>query len=101
MVKLQTKALFRAGLVIFGLLVCLAGAANLGQYTINVQAQTEFKGEWTAEYDRTKPSEIYFALQRRSGGDGFSMTSHTLSLSEFQGLSADALSSAKTDVNFN
>jgi len=101
MSKLQTKALFRVALVIFGLLVCLAGAARFGQYAVNVQAQTELKGEWTAEYDRTKPSEIYFTLQRRTDGDGFNMTSHNVPLSELQGLSAAALSSAKTDVNFN
>lgn len=63
-------------------------------------ARTTLSGEWTAEFNPGKPGEIQFTFQQHSEGGGFSMTGHSLSLSEFRGLPADAATSARTNVNF-
>jgi hypothetical protein len=86
-------------LQLFGFLVVLVSL--FGFYPNSVNAQKEIKGSWTAEYDRAKPGEIYFMFQRRTGGDGFNMTSDNLPLSELQGLTADMISATKTNVSFN
>lgn len=64
-------------------------------------AQARLSGEWTAEFNRNKPGEIHFTFHRRSEHGGFSMSGDSISLSEFQGLPADAAAAAKTNVNFN
>jgi uncharacterized protein (UPF0335 family) len=94
----------RAAIILFlGILAAVIGIAKIGNYGQNASAQTsqkEIKGEWTAEFDRAKPGEIYFNFQRRSTGGGFSMNSDNLALGELQGLTPDAVSSTKTNVNF-
>ena len=64
-------------------------------------AQTALTGEWTAEIQPSKPGDIRFTFHRRSEAGGFSMNGHTMALGELQGLSAEAASAAKSNVNFN
>jgi len=69
---------------------------------VNAQSlQKALKGEWIAEYKSAKPNQIYFMFQRRTGNDGYNMNSDDLLLTELQGLAPNAISSSKTDVNFN
>jgi hypothetical protein len=67
----------------------------------NAPAQSSISGEWTAEFDHLKPGQVQMTFQRRSGEGGFNMSSDSVSLSELQGLTADAASSAKAVVNFS
>lgn len=89
---------------VFGLFALLAGIVLTDKNADIVDAQVSQKslrGEWTAEFKRSKPNEIYFMFQRRGEKGGFNMTSDNLLLAELQGLPSEALSSAKTDVSFN
>jgi uncharacterized protein (UPF0335 family) len=98
------KSIGAATLFTFGLLALLAAALTAGENILSVGAQTSQKaitGTWNAEYNPAKPSEIQFTFQRRSERGGFSMSGNNLPLAEFQGLTADALTSARTDVNFS
>jgi hypothetical protein len=95
------KRIRRFAFTLFGFLALIA-AAKLDDRVIYAQVSAKtVKGEWVAEYNRAKPGEIYFMLQRRTANEGFNMSSDNLSLNELRGLPADALSAAKTDVNFN
>lgn len=61
-------------------------------------------GEWTAEVSKKQPDLINVSFNRRSNGgngDYNNMSSRTLSMSEFQGLSAGLVNSPKTDVTFS
>jgi uncharacterized protein (UPF0335 family) len=87
---------------IFAVFAIIAGLG--GGSAVNVSAQISsktLKGDWSAEFDAKKPAQIYFTLQRRNGNDGYNMTSDDLPLTELQGLTTDALSSARTNVSFN
>lgn len=64
-------------------------------------SQKAIKGEWTAESNRKNPNEIHLTFQRRSEKGGFSMSSADLPFSQLQGLQAEAISSARIDVNFS
>jgi hypothetical protein len=100
--KFQAKA--PRLLAVLAVLGAAVVAFQFGFYTDKTAAQVAqkaVKGEWSAEFDRAKPGEIHLTLQRRSGDDGFSMSSDDLPLGELQGLTSDALSSARTNVNFN
>lgn len=108
-VLFSSKWVRPAMLLIFGFFAFITVVTSPGDYPDRVNAQTSqktvkgeaIKGQWVAEYDRTKPGEIYFMFQRRTGSDNFSMNSDNMPLSELQGLTADAISSIKTNVNFN
>lgn len=65
------------------------------------QAHTALTGEWTAEIQPSKPGEIHLMFHRRSETGGFSMNGETMALGELQGLSAEAASAARSNVNFN
>jgi uncharacterized protein (UPF0335 family) len=66
-----------------------------------VQAQSDLSGQWTAELNRNKPGEIQMTYHRRTEGGGNSMWGKTVSLGELQGLTAEAVLAAKSNVNFN
>jgi hypothetical protein len=68
---------------------------------VSLAPQNAASGEWTAEVNRKEPGKIQFTFHRRSEKGGFNMTGDTLSLSEFQGLTMDAMSSPRTNVNFS
>lgn len=94
--------------LLFALLACCALVLSSGGRAVSVgptpapqSVSRALSGEWTAEFKPSKPGEIEFTFQRRSENGGFNMTGHTLSLSEFRGLPADAVSSARTSVNFS
>src|SRR5690349_18410321 len=97
----SSRLLRPATMLFFGFFAFIAIITTPGDYASRVNAQTTIKGEWIAEYDRTKPNEIYFMFQRRKDGDNFNMNSDNMALSELQGLTADAITSAKMNVNFN
>ncbi len=91
-------------LLLFGLFAFLAAIIVTDDNANSVKAQVSQKiitGEWFADFNRSKSGEIHFTFQRRSEKGGFSMTSNNLSLGELQGLTAEAVSSAKTDITFN
>ena len=64
-------------------------------------AQNTITGQWTAELNRDKPGEIRMTYHRHSESGGFNMTGGNVALGELQGLTADAASAAKANVNFN
>ena len=93
-------------LVAFSALACARadGAVDVTYAFIAPQTQTQqsqLSGEWVAELKPSKPGAINFTFHRRSEGGGFSMTGDWLPLSELQGLSADAATTARTNVTFN
>lgn len=93
-------------LLAFSALACATadGAVDASLFFAKVtppRPQAQLSGEWVAEFRRNKPGEIHFTFHRRSEGGGVSMTGDSLSLSEFQGLGADAATAARTNVNFS
>ncbi len=78
-----------------------AGSAARTGGPHRMQAQNALTGEWTAEVSQSKPGDIRLTFHRRSETGGFSMNGQTMALGELQGLSAEAASAAKTNVNFN
>jgi uncharacterized protein (UPF0335 family) len=64
-------------------------------------AQTAITGEWVAQTSTEKPGDLYFMLQRHTKDGDTNMSSRDIPLGEFQGLAADALTSAKTNVSFS
>ncbi|MDQ4123077.1 MAG: hypothetical protein M3209_16705 [Acidobacteriota bacterium] len=89
------------GLLVFSVLIFAtpSGASNLSGLIPAQAAQTAIKGEWTAQLKSNKPGEIQMNFHRRSEKGGMMMTGDTMSLSEFQGLTAEVASS-KAIVNF-
>src|SRR4028119_1016527 len=98
----RISSLAFAALLIFSAVACAhtnsAGKVN-GLFA--AQAQNTLTGQWTAELNRSKPGEIQVTYHRRSEGGGSSMWGKTVPLVELQGLTADAASAAKANVNFN
>lgn len=66
-----------------------------------IAAQNTMTGQWTAELSRSKPGEIQMTYHRHSETGGFNMTGGTVSLAELQGLTTEAVLSARQNVNFN
>ena len=99
---LRLSLIFLVGLLAFSSLVFerVKGAADVPDLFSAQAAQSALTGEWTAEFSRTKPGEIQMNFNRRSKEGGFNMSGDTVSLSEVQGLTAEAASSAKANVNF-
>ena len=77
------------------------GAGKKANSLHTIQAQNTLTGQWTAEIDRSKPGEIQMTYHRRSEDGGSSMWGKTVSLGELQGLTTEAASSSKANVNFN
>jgi hypothetical protein len=94
--------MFLLGLSAFGgLLLTTADRANGEQGLLTARAvQNTVTGEWTAELNPRRASEIQMTFHRRSEQGGISMTSETLSVSELRGLSAEVASAGQTNVNF-
>jgi hypothetical protein len=92
-----------AGLIAFSVLVFanVKGAVDVTPLFAAQVQQTAMTGEWTAEINHEKPGEVQMTFHRHSKEGGFNMSGETVSLSELQGLSADAASTVKTTVNFN
>jgi uncharacterized protein (UPF0335 family) len=90
------------GLLAFSAFACATvksgGKANS---LFAVAAQNAMTGEWTAELERSRPGEIKMLFHSRSQTGGFSMMSRTVAASELQGLTTEAMSAAKANVNFN
>jgi hypothetical protein len=78
-----------------------AGSAARAGGPFQTQAQNALTGEWTAELQPSKPGDIRLTFHRRSEAGGFSMNGQTMALGELQGLSGEAASAAKANVNFN
>lgn len=57
-------------------------------------------GEWVARRHKTRTDQLQISFSRRTGQYGYNQMGDTLGLNDLQGLSADALSAAKTDVSF-
>jgi hypothetical protein len=64
-------------------------------------AQNTITGQWIAEFSRKTPGEIRMSYHMQPEGGGSSLMSRTVPLVELQGLTAEAASSAKENVNFN
>lgn len=77
-----------------------AGGGDASGLFTTQAAQNTMTGEWTAELDRKKPGEIHMTFHRRSETGGFNMTGDSIPLGELRGLTADAVSSAKANVEF-
>lgn len=75
-----------------------AGAGNVAHAA---QAQNSITGQWTAEVSRQTPGEIQLTFHRRSEAGGFNMSGARFPLADMQGLNAEAIFSARADVNFN
>jgi hypothetical protein len=98
------QSLRKPMLILLGLFTSFAAVIITADNSNNVKAQVSQKpitGEWFADFNRSKSGEIHFTFQRRSEKGGFNMTGNNLRLSELQGLTIDARTSTKTDVNFN
>ncbi len=81
-----------------GLLATRADSANRANGLTTAQAAPKpFKGEWIAEL---KDGRVRINFSSRSKSGGFSNSGSTFSLAELQGLPPEAMSSAKTTVNF-
>lgn len=63
-------------------------------------AQNAITGQWTAELKRDKPGEIQMTYHRRTDTSD-SMFGKTVPLGELQGLTAEAASAPRANVNFN
>lgn len=101
---LNNKSLHLSALFFLGLFAFFSATLITvnGINTVSAQAPPrEITGEWIAELKSNKPNEIYFMFQRRSEKGGLNMTSDNIALSEFQGLTVDAITSAKKNVNFS
>jgi uncharacterized protein (UPF0335 family) len=99
--RLIFSILFFAGLLVFSAFLFTGKQAGRAVVSFTVgAAQKTITGEWTAALDPKKPGDIHLAFHRRSEKGGFNMTSDSVALSELQGLTAQSVSSAKTDVNF-
>src|SRR3982751_6028143 len=77
------------------------GALAMVTYGVFVViAQSEIKGQWTAEFSAKKSGRIQITFIRRSEG-GSNMMGESLSLSELQGLSPEASNASDATVSFN
>ena len=96
-------SLLKSLMSLFGLFAFSAAFIVTADNAVNVKAQVPqktIKGEWFADFNRSKSGKIHFTFQRRSETGGFSMTSNSLPLGELQGLSAETSSAANTNVTF-
>lgn len=94
--------IFFVGLLCFSALIFLIGG-NSGDLTslFKVEAaQNAVTGEWTAQINGKRASEIHLMFLRRSSKNGSGSLGTTFPLKELQGLTPEAISSAKRDVNF-
>ena len=102
-VKKQSRISVMIFAGLFAAFVLAFAASGIGKITdlFTAQAAQNTTGEWTAELNRKKSGEVQMTFHRSSEKSGFNMTSDSISLGELQGLSAENISSAKADVNFN
>lgn len=100
--QLRISSLLMVGLLAFSAFVYanVNSAGNLRGLRHAIQTQDALTGQWTAEMKRDKPGEIQMTYHRRSEMGGFSMWGDSLPLSELQGLTTEATSSARTNVSF-
>jgi uncharacterized protein (UPF0335 family) len=93
-----------AALLTFSAVACAnansAGKVN-GLPAAQNTTQNSLSGQWTAEMNRNKPNEIQMTYHRRSEGGGFNMSGNTVPLGELQGLTTEAVFSARANVTFN
>jgi hypothetical protein len=94
-------------LLSFGLLAAIFAAILTSDKTApgvgaqEAASQKGIRGDWNAEFDRSRTGEIQFRFQRRSGSGGFNMTSENLRTGELRGLPAEARTAAKIEVRFD
>lgn len=98
--QLYISIMFFIGLLTFSSLVFLIGNGNVTGVPKVEAAKNTVTGEWTAQLNSKKPGEIHLMIQRRSSKNGFNSMGTSFPLSELQGLSPEATSSARTNVNF-
>jgi uncharacterized protein (UPF0335 family) len=100
--RVRISALACAGLLAFSTCAFAATeSASKVNGVVGVQTQNTITGQWTAEVKRDKPGEIQMTYHRRSETGGFSMTGGSVPLGELQGLTSEAVLSARSNVNFN
>lgn len=101
LINSQTRysVLVLAGMLVFSTFI-LGFPERASSFSGLLTAQASIKGEWTAQFRTNKPGEIQMSFHRRSEKGGMMMmTGDTMSISEFQGLTAEAASS-KATANF-
>jgi hypothetical protein len=100
--QLARRAVF-IGLLMFSsfvavALLCVAGSVKLAS---PVQAaQQAITGEWLADFSRQNADEVQFTILRRTARGGNHTSSDGFRLSEFQGLTREQTSGARTEVRF-
>jgi uncharacterized protein (UPF0335 family) len=77
------------------------GAGRLTGLTGAQAADNVFSGAWTAELSRSQPDKIQFTFHNNSSQGNFSISGSTIAFAELRGLTREAATSAKSEVNFN
>jgi hypothetical protein len=91
------------GLAVFSsfVVISLSGVARSVSLVNSVQvAQGAITGEWVADFSRTNADEVQFTILRRTARGGNHSSSSGFRLSEFQGLTRELASGARTNVSF-
>lgn len=98
--QLYISILFFTMLLAFSTLAFLIGDEVVTDLPKVEAAQNAVTGKWTAQASDKRPGEISLMFQNRSSKDSPTSMGIASSLKELQGLTFEAVSSARTNVNF-